>query len=300
MAPVASQDTKGADFYKAPQITNYLNTKLPTHSMSSWEIQWRVKNRPKLNDPILIEGLPGIANVGKIAIDFLAQELKAKHLLSFYSNSFPHSVFINEDNLVEVPKIELWYKKSKDKKQRDMLILTGDVQPIDERACYSFCDEVIKLAQDFQVTEIITTGGIGLQSLPEKPKVYVTANTQEFLKSFQAKSLNVETKIFGVVGPIIGVSGVLLGTAQRHNIKAAALLAETFAHQMYLGVKGATQILRVLNKRYKLQLKLTKMSKEISALEKEVLVKTKEWLNEVTSAQQAGAKTKNTDASYIG
>ena len=43
--------------------------------MTSWEIEWHVKKRPKLKKPILIEGLPGIANVGKIAIDFLAQEL---------------------------------------------------------------------------------------------------------------------------------------------------------------------------------------------------------------------------------
>ena len=267
--------------------------------MSSWEIKWHLKKRPVLKNPILVEGLPGIANVGKIAIDFLAQELKAKHLASFYSHSFPHSVFINEDNLVEVPKIELWYKKSKDPKKQDLLILNGDVQPIDERSCYSFCDEVIKIAKEFNVKEVITTGGIGLQNLPENPKVYVTANSKDFLKTFQKKSLKVETNIFGVVGPIIGVSGVLIGTAQRNNIDAAAFLAETFAHQMYLGVKGATEILRVLNKRYKLGLKVNKMSKEISELEKEVLVKTKEWLNELSQAQ-AGGKLRDRDASYIG
>ncbi|MAG60747.1 hypothetical protein CL619_03080 [archaeon] len=268
--------------------------------MTSWEIEWHVKKRPKLKKPILIEGLPGIANVGKIAIDFLAQELKAKHLASFYSHSFPHSVFINEANLVEVPKIELWYKKNKDPKLRDILILAGDVQPIDERSCYSFCDEVVKIAKEFGVTEIITTGGIGLQTLPENPKVYATANNKDFLKSFQKKSYKVETKIFGVVGPIIGVSGVLVGTAQRNNINAAALLAETFAHQMYLGVKGATEILKVLNKKYKLKLALNKLSKEISDLEKEVLVKTKEWLKELSTTQQAGGKLRGKDASYIG
>ncbi len=268
--------------------------------MTSWEIMWHVKKHPVLNNPILIEGLPGIANVGKIAIDFLAQELKAKHLASFYSHSFPHSVFINEDNLVEVPKIELWYKKNKDPKMQDLLILTGDVQPIDERSCYSFCDQVIKIAKEFNVTEVITTGGIGLQTLPEDPKVYVTANNKEFLETFQKKSFKVETNIFGVVGPIIGVSGVLLGTAQRNHLNAAALLAETFAHQMYLGVKGATEILRVLNKRYKFGLKLNKLSKEISDLEKEVLVKTKEWLSEISSTQQAGGKLRDKEASYIG
>ncbi len=268
--------------------------------MTSWEIEWHVKRKPDLHKALLIEGLPGIANVGKIAVDFLTQELKAKHLASFYSHSFPHSVFINEDNLVEVPKIELWYKKYKDPKKRDILLLTGDVQPIDERSCYSFCEEVIKIVTEFGATEVITTGGIGLQALPEHPKVYVTANNKEFLKKFQKKTLKVETQIFGVVGPIIGVSGVLLGAAQRKQINAAALLAETFAHQMYLGVKGATEILKVLNKQFKLKIKIDKMSKEISALEKEVLVKTKEWLAELSSTTQAGGKLRNKEQSYIG
>ena len=55
---------------------------------------------PKLNMPIFIEGLPGIGNVGKIAVDFLIDELKAKKLYEITSYAFPHSVFLNEDNLL--------------------------------------------------------------------------------------------------------------------------------------------------------------------------------------------------------
>ena len=32
----------------------------------------------KLNNPVLIEGLPGIGNVGKIAADFIVEELKGE------------------------------------------------------------------------------------------------------------------------------------------------------------------------------------------------------------------------------
>lgn len=41
---------------------------------SSWQITSETKTSPKLNSPILIEGLPGIGNVGKIAADFLVEE----------------------------------------------------------------------------------------------------------------------------------------------------------------------------------------------------------------------------------
>src|SRR3989338_2715122 len=127
-----------------------------------WEVTAETKNLPTLNNPVIIEGLPGIGNVGKIAVDFLIEELKAKKLYTFFSHKFPHSVFVNEDNLVEVPKLELYYKRFGNSNKKDLLLLTGDIQPIDEESCYSFCEEIIAIAKKFKCSEIITTGGIGL------------------------------------------------------------------------------------------------------------------------------------------
>jgi uncharacterized protein len=267
---------------------------------NNWQITFENKNKVKLNKPVFIEGLPGIANVGKIAVDFLVEDLKAKKLCSFYSYSFPHSVFVNEKNLVEMPKIEIYYKKFNNPKKNDLLLLTGDVQPIDEESCYSFCEEILKFNQQLDCQEIITTGGIGLQSVPEKPNVYCTSNDKKFLKTFNDKKLKVNTKIFGVVGPIMGVSGILVGLATRYNISAAALLAETFGHQMYLGVKGAKELLRVLDKRYNLNLDIKRLGKEILEIENEVMKKTKEWFGDAAKSGQAGAKPSQAGQSYIG
>ena len=75
-----------------------------------WKIA-QIGKTPKLNNPLLIEGLPGIGNVGKVAVDFLIDELKAKKLYDITSYTFPHSVFVNEDNLVELPIVEIFYKQ---------------------------------------------------------------------------------------------------------------------------------------------------------------------------------------------
>jgi uncharacterized protein len=267
--------------------------------MNEWKVDFETK-KVKLKNPLLVEGLPGIANVGKLAVDFLVDEVKAKKLCSFFSHSFPHSVFVNEENLIEMPKIEFYYKKYRDPKKRDLLLLVGDVQPIDERSCYSFCEKVLEVAQSFGCKEVITTGGIGLQHMPEKPKVYCTANDNDFLKGFEKKSLKVDTKIFGVVGPVMGVSGILIGLARKIEIKGAALLAETFGHQMYLGVKGSKEILSVLNKKYALKLNLKRIGLEATKLEDEVMEKTKEWFSEIVQVQNAGARKKDQDVRYIG
>ena len=246
---------------------------------------------PELKNPILLEGLPGIGNVGKIAIDFVIEELKAKKIYSLFSYTFPHSVFVNDDDLVELPSIEMYYKKLG---KRDLLILTGDVQPVDEVSSYEFCEKVIELAKGLHSKEIITTGGIGLATVPEKAKVYITGNNKEIIKKY-AKGTNVETKIHGVVGPIIGVSGLLVGLGKMRGMDAVALLAETYGHPMYLGVGGAVEILRVLNTKLGIKLNLNKLNREIEHLEKETIKRT----NKISAITEAMKKGKN-EASYIG
>ncbi|MBI2662654.1 PAC2 family protein [Candidatus Woesearchaeota archaeon] len=267
---------------------------------SDWEITPECKTLPVLHNPLLIEGLPGIGNVGKIAADYLVEELNAKLLYSFFSYKFPHSVFVNEKNLIEMPKLELYYKKFNSKTKRDLLILVGDIQPIDEESCFSFCDEIIKIAKHFKCTGIITTGGIGLQQIPEKPRVYCTANNSKILKEYQQKNMLVEKDIFGIVGPIVGVSGILLGLGRKRKMNGVAILAETFGHPLYLGIKGAKEVIRVIDTKLKYNIDLKKMSREISEVEKEIAKKTHDWLAEINQTQAAGAQSKKKEASYIG
>ena len=267
---------------------------------TQWEVIKETENLPTLNNPIFIEGLPGIGNVGKIAIDFMIEELKAKKLYSFFSYKFPPSVFINEKNLIEVPKIEIYYKKFLvGNKKRDLLLLQGDIQPIDEMSCYTFCEEVLKIVKHYKCSEIITTVGIGLASIPENPKVYCTGNDEKLLKNYVKKELNTEKDIYGVVGPIMGVSGILLGLGKKRNIKGVALLAETFGHPMYLGVKGAKEIIKILEKKFSYGININKMSKEIIEVERELMKKTKEIATEMKDVQ-AGAKSRKKETGYIG
>ncbi|HLC61623.1 MAG TPA: PAC2 family protein [Candidatus Nanoarchaeia archaeon] len=264
------------------------------------ENYWKVTQfgkAPKLNKPVFIEGLPGIGNVGKIAVDFLIDELKAKKLFEITSYTFPHSVFVNEDNLVELPVVEVFYRQLSNK--RDVLLLGGDVQPIDEVSSYEFSDKILDLAQKQNVREIVTLGGIGLSDIPKKPKVYCTGNSKKIVDAY--KSDLVSNNLYGVVGPIVGVSGLLLGLASKRNIDAACLLAETYGHPMYLGIKGAKEILKVLNKKLELKIDVNKLDREIKDIENEIMKKS-EQLNEVSkqTALKKFQKQFGKEVDYIG
>src|SRR3989339_1426304 len=166
----------------------------------------------------------------------------------------------------------------------------------DDESCYTFCETILAIAKQFKCSEIITTGGIGLQNVPEKCRVYCTANDAGLLKAYARKEFLLEEDIFGVVGPIVGVSGILLGLGKKRGIKGVALLAETFGHPMYLGIKGAKEIIQVLERKFNYGIDINRMSKEIIEVEKELMKKTKEWISE----SRAGAKGQKKEISYIG
>ncbi len=256
-------------------------------------MEWKIEltgKKQDLKNAILIAGLPGIGNVGKIVTDFIIDELKAKKVCEFFSYHMPHSVFVQEDNLVGMPKIELYFKEVKGKK---LLILTGDAQPIDEIGCYSLCEGVLDFFQQNKCSEIITLGGIGLQNIPKAPKVYCTGNDKKIVEKYK-KDTEMSTKVYGVVGPIIGVSGILLGLAEKRKIDGVSLLAETFGHPMFLGLKSAKEILNVLNKKIKLDLDLKNLEKEIKAFESKMKI-----AGELGKASKKG-KDKKEDVNYIG
>jgi uncharacterized protein len=210
----------------------------------------------------------------------------------------PHSVFVNEDNLIDLPRIELYYKKMKS--GPDLLFLTGDVQPIDETSCHDFCEQLLDELEKLKVSEIITLGGIGLQDEPKKPKVFCTGNDKDIVSRY-CKGTGLNNKIYGVVGPIIGVSGLLLGLSKRRKIPAVSLLAETYSHPFYLGVKGARETLKALNIKLGLKLNLKELDKEIKGLESDLMQKTKELsqITKETALKRIEGKF-GKDVTYIG
>ena len=259
--------------------------------MNSWKLV-KTGKLPKLSNPLLIEGLPGIGNVGKVAVDFVVEELNARKVYELISHSMPNSVFVNEDNLVELPSICVYLKKLKN---RDVLFIAGDAQPIDEVSCYEFSETVLELLQTLNGKEVVTLGGIGLPNVPKKPKVYCTGTSKDFIQAY-VKDTPIEPKLYGVVGPIIGVSGLLLGVAKRKKMDGISLLAETYGHPLYLGIRGAREIVKILNKRLSMQIDMKQLDKEIEQLESEAIKKSKYPELQKAARGIPGGQ----DATYIG
>lgn len=252
---------------------------------------WEFHELKKINsnNGLLIVGLPGMGNVGKITGDFITESLKATKICEISSDSLPHCVFVNESHEVVLPQMNIFYKKHKSK---SLFLLVGDVQPLESKDCYSFCEEVLKFCKKHKIKEIITLGGIGLSELPEEPKLFCAGTDSKIIKK-----LGVNSGAYGVVGPIIGVSGLLIGLAKEKNIGGIVLLSETFGHPNYLGIKGSKELLKHLNSKLSLGIKMDTINKEIKEIEAELLEKI-EQLNVIQ--EETMKKSGQEYTNYIG
>ena len=179
------------------------------------------KKVPRLRSPILICGFPGSGYVGKLAIDHIIEELESIQLADIYSTSFPPQVIIKNTGIVELMKNILYYVKDS-RTKHDFLFLTGDAQPVSSKVEYLLGEEIIKIAKNFGVTQVITLGAYITGMFVETPRVFGVATDDDGLKLLNSYSIS---KIDN--GSISGMNGILLGIGKINNVNGISLLGET-------------------------------------------------------------------------
>lgn len=254
------------------------------------------KRMPKLKNPILIEGLPGIGNVARIAVDFLIDKLNAKKYMTIYSYSFPNSVFVLSDGLVELPKVELFYWKNK-KRKNDLILLVGDFQPSDEEKSYLLIEKILTLLKKDKISKIITLGGIGLSEEPKKSKVHIVATSKKFIKELEKCGAICDGD--RTVRIVVGAAGLLLGLGKLMGIEGFSLLGETYSHPAHLGIRASKEILKVLTKYLKIDVPIKDLEDEIKSIEKEISMRKKKIAKELEKEIRRYEVSKDV-SSYIG
>mgnify|MGYP000367844652 CR=1 FL=1 len=82
---------------------------------------------PELTDPVLVEGLPGVGHVGKLAAEHLVEERDGRLVRRVYSTHLPPQVSVDE-GLTQLACAEVHAVETDG---QDLLVLTGDHQAQD-------------------------------------------------------------------------------------------------------------------------------------------------------------------------
>jgi len=187
-------------------------------------------------DIVLVEGLPGVGLVAKVAVSYLLTKLNPKRVCRLYSPYFPSISFIRNGKLT-FSFGDIYLVKS----PKPMLLLYGNAQPMTSYGQYEFCEKVLDVAQKFGCKFVITLGGYGRDLISDKRLVFCSSTDKKVLEKWVGK-----IGALRYSGQIIGAAGLLITLASMRNMSSLSILVET--NGLAPDFFGAMRALESLNK----------------------------------------------------
>jgi uncharacterized protein (TIGR00162 family) len=209
-----------------------------------------IYEKPELNDPVLIEGLPGIGFVANITALHLIKEFKAKLFAEIVSASFQDFAVTTEDGKTNSPINKLYYCKREDG-GRDLIIWYGNTQALTTSGQYELVGKVLDLVQELGCRFVISIGGFKKEEVQTVPGVYTAATDLKTMKT----ALDLGTKV--MVGHIFGIAGILIGLAKLRDLKGFSILVDTLG--MYPDSNATRYALTTMGKYLNLTVDLSKV-----------------------------------------
>jgi len=175
-----------------------------------------------LVDPILVEGLPGIGQVGKLVAEYMIHMLAAEKIGEIHSIYLPPQVILEGNGIARLPRNEVYLYKAP---KHHIIFLVGDFQSTSNEGHYLLSDAYLDMAQELGVKRIYTLGGFGVGHLVNGPRVLGAVNREELKREIDGAGVTFERDEPG--GGIIGAAGLLLGLGSIRGIDAICLMGET-------------------------------------------------------------------------
>lgn len=210
-------------------------------------------DKDDLKDPICIQGMPGTADIGKVAVDQLVAVLKdnVEKIMEISFDDYPAGAIIN-DSLLYAPKAEVYLWKDPEG-QHDMFFVTADAQPMSPKGIYGISEYVSNLMFKFGVKLILSLGGFPVEQTEKNTKVFISATSKEVLDPFM-NFQNVEKISKGVV---LGPNGLVPTLAKmKYDIEGVVLLAQTNGYEAMqqdaYDLRASIALIEILHNQYSL------------------------------------------------
>jgi len=208
-----------------------------------------IAKRPSSENPVIIEGFPGIGLVGNIASQYIVNELKMDYLGAVESRFFPPlSVLLG--GLANMP-VRVY-----EKVDRNVVMITSDV-PIHPVASYDVAKAIVSWIESVNAKELVCLAGISI--IGDQQRVFGAATSEKLLDKIRD---NLE--VFEM-GTISGISGSVMNECLARGVPAMCILGET--HSMAPDPMAAVATVNTLNKLYNLGVDTTKLEERTAEIE---------------------------------
>ncbi|WP_327052364.1 proteasome assembly chaperone family protein [Halomicrococcus gelatinilyticus] len=170
----------------------------------------------QLDAPTVVEGLPGLGLVGKIATDHLVDTFDMTYYAGFDCEGLPRiSVYSGDDRTLR-PPVRLYADE-----QRDLVALVSDV-PVSAEAAPQFASCTVQWMQDNDATPLFLSGLPHQKEADQVPELYGVA-TGEGGDLLDDQDVGVPPEAGAIGGP----TGALLNRAARDDLDAVGLIVQS-------------------------------------------------------------------------
>ena len=252
-------------------------------------------------NPIAIIGCPGIADVGKFALDSLIGQLKAQNYMDVIFDEYPAGAIV-DNSILAAPKAEiLLYKDPKN--LRDILLITSDAQSLTPRGIYKISNFLTEIIAQCCVKLIIALGAypVSNQNKNSKiPKIYVSSTNRDLLDNFLTNKKCEKIK----KGVIIGANGLIPTLAKaRFNIDGLVFLGETdniaMINEDITDLKASITLLDMIKRSFDLPIESKYSLDNIEAITKNLQSKKDQLERDLNTFQIADSAEDKRKSLYI-
>jgi uncharacterized protein (TIGR00162 family) len=215
--------------------------------------------RPNLKQPVLVAGLPGIAHIGKLAVEYLIHQLSAKKFAELYSDHFPEWV-VRDNGSVKTLKVDLSYC-TLDGLKRDLLLATADAQAASPAGQYRLTGEILDVAAQHGADTVVTMAAYVLSHNEARAKVVGAASDVETVKLLRERGVELLDS-----GMIVGMNGLLPGLAAARGMHGFCLLGTTRGGLLDVAATGS--VIQALSEVLGFKLDLEELHKHAATLPK--------------------------------
>jgi uncharacterized protein (TIGR00162 family) len=208
--------------------------------------------------PVLIEGLPGIGQVGKLVAEYIIEEMGGERVAEIRSVHFPPQVLVDERGIARVLNNEFYLFRG----ENPLLFLVGDVQSATGEGHYRLAQTYLDIAERYGVRRLYTLGGYGVGHFVDEPQVYAAVSREELkTEVLEAGGIFPEEGGMGIVG----TSGLLVGMAGERGMEGICLMGETSGY--LVDPISAEKLLSVLCRLLHIQVDPTRLSDRAKEME---------------------------------
>ena len=217
--------------------------------------------RPKFDNLVFIEGLPGVGNVGKVAADFISYKLNAKRLATIMCSDLPPQVFVDENSVITPANNELWF--AKDVNGHDLLFLLGDFQASTPQGQFEMSKFIFDKIIGYDPKLILTLGGYGLGEVVNEPRVLGAVNDSRLRTKLEKNGVTFIAN--EPQGGIVGAAAMFLAFADEYGIDGACLMGETSG--FIVDHKAARNVVQVICKLLDIEMDTSEMQEDVKQVE---------------------------------